>query len=261
MCPDEGDFFVYGGIAVPDATAAQLSEKIEKIRTDARITPEFLLKFNPGPSHLTHPQFIECKKAVIQAACETQCVFFVTIFLHAIAAKTGAELARRNEINRVAFHFNSFLGMKEDKGIVLVDRFSDKQIDAHLREKFAVGLVGMPYSKTLRLKNILGFHYSAVGQSHFASLIDILMGCLRFSVNSYMSTDDARKKTAQVLLTQMSPLFFRMPGKDGVPSLGINFDPQIVKIKPFRDKYAALKAFFASAGIHATQEITDQRRY
>lgn len=259
--PSQGDFFVYGGIAIPGDKAGELSERIEAIRTAAKIPPEFVLKFNPSPEHLKHPEFLECKRAIIQAACEAQCVFLSSIFLHAIAENTGVDQARRFEINRVGFHFNSFLNFKKDKGIVLVDRFSDNQIDGHLREKFSIGLTGMPYSARMRLGNILGFHYSAIGQSHFTSLIDILMGSLRFAINSYTSTDEGRKKTAQTLLTLMSPLFFRYEGQTGVPSLGINFSPSIVKAQKFRDKYNALKAFFEASGIVTSQEISEQRRY
>ena len=144
---------------------------------------------------------------------------------------------------------------------MLVDRFSDKQIDAHLREKFAIGLTGMPYAKTMRLGNILGFHYSAVGQSHFSSVIDILMGCLRFAINAYTTADVGKRKTAETLLGQMSPLFYRDPGCDAVPPLGINFDPYVIKVDSFRKKYETLKAFFAFAGIETSQEISAQRRY
>ena len=51
--------------------------------------------------------------------------------------------------------------------IILVDRFSDNKIDGHLREKLSVGLTGMPYCKSMGLDKVLGYHYSAIGQSHF----------------------------------------------------------------------------------------------
>lgn len=259
--PSQGDFFVYGGIAIPGEKAGALTERIEAIRAEAKIPPAFVLKFNPSPDHLKHPEFLECKRAIIAAACESGCVFLSSIFLHAIAERTGVDTARRFEINRIGFHFNSFLNRVNDTGLVLVDRFSDSQIDAHLREKFSIGLTGMPYSKTIRLNKILGFHYSAIGQSHFPSLIDILMGSLRFAINSYTSTDEGRIRTAHTLLALMSPLFFREPGQTAVPSLGINFDPYVIKSAKFRDQYNALKAFFEAAGIVTSQEISEYRRY
>lgn len=60
--PKDGDFFVYGGLAIPAAVALQLSQAVEAIRTKAGISPEFLLKFNNRPSHLDHQGFIDVKR-------------------------------------------------------------------------------------------------------------------------------------------------------------------------------------------------------
>jgi hypothetical protein len=231
------------------------------LRVAAKVPADFYFKFNPGPNHLSHAEFKDLKKSVIQVACESKCVFLGSILLHAIAKTTGVEEGRRNEINRVAFHFNSFLTRQKTNGLVLVDRFSDKQIDGHLREKFSTGVKGMPYSATIRLGNILGFHYSAIGQSHFSSLIDITIGSLRFAVNAYASAEESKKDTAQMLLSQMSPLFFRDPDRTAVSSLSLNFSPNIIKAPSFRAKYESLKAFFEAAGISTAQSITAQRQY
>jgi hypothetical protein len=48
----KGDFFAYAGVAVEGARARDLSHRIDNIRTDARVPPEYRLKFNPGPECL-----------------------------------------------------------------------------------------------------------------------------------------------------------------------------------------------------------------
>ena len=87
-------------------------------------------------------------------------------------------------LNRICYHFNCYLSPIHSHGLVLIDRFSDTQIDSHLRKKFSTGLTGMPYGDTLKLQNIVGFHYSAIGQSHFGSLIDIVIGSFRYAVTA-----------------------------------------------------------------------------
>jgi Protein of unknown function (DUF3800) len=131
------DFFVYGGIAIHDTTALSLSSAIEKIRVDAGVPRGFVLKFNPGPLNFTHDQFIQVKQAVIEAAVAHGCVFLTSMILHNVA--TSPDEARRNEINRLCLHFQYYLKISGDFGLVLIDQFDDKKIDSHLREKFLIG--------------------------------------------------------------------------------------------------------------------------
>jgi hypothetical protein len=109
---------------------------------------------------------------------------------------------------------------------MLIDRFNDKQIDEHLREKFSIGLTRMPYSATMRLDRILGFHYAAIGQSHFSSLIDVLIGSMRFVIDAFTSNHEKALETAHSMLTQMAPLFERT-SQGRVSVLSLNFTPKI----------------------------------
>jgi len=134
--PKDHRFFVYGGLVIPCDNAKQLHDEIEEIRKKSSVPKEFSLKFNPKPSNMSHKEFTGVKQAVIEAAVRNKCIFLVSIILHQIA--TSADEARRNEINRVLFHFNSLLIRQDSYGLCLIDRFSDAQIDSHLREKFSV---------------------------------------------------------------------------------------------------------------------------
>jgi hypothetical protein len=51
----------------------------------------------------------------------------------------------------------------------------------------------------VRLKNIVGLHYSAIGQSHYPTLIDIVLGTLRFGINSFTREDPSRLETAKMV--------------------------------------------------------------
>ncbi len=258
--PAENVFFIYGGVVIDSAKAKTLSDEIYKLRLDKCIPNDFLLKFNPRPNKLKHEEFVELKQRIVQKAVETGCVILVSLIHHKIA--TSPEDARKNEINRVAYHFDCLLKRFCSHGLMLIDRFSDKQIDAHLREKLSTGVRGLPYSRTLRLNHIIGYHYSAIGQSHFGSLVDIVIGSLRFAVNAFSRQEEQNLDTASNLLRLLAPLFYKSETRnDKISELSLFFSPKIIRVKSIRERYEELKVFLASNGIEAEQEITDQRTY
>lgn len=249
------EFFVYGGIAVPTSNASTLSQNIEELRTEAKVPRDFQLKFNPAPPKTDHADFAALKQAIVEAAIESECVLLANLILHKIAG--DPDEARRTSINTVSYHFNCFLHRADQYGLVLIDQFTDHQIAPQLRERFAIGLTGMPYSKELRLDKILGFHYSAIGQAHFTSLIDIVIGSFRYAVNSFST--QRREDSARLIFSLLSPLFYRAKDDRRVDTIGLQFNPVAVKARQYRDRYQELKDFFGECGIEMAQEITSQR--
>ncbi|GAB2180626.1 hypothetical protein DLREEDagrD3_08490 [Denitratisoma sp. agr-D3] len=249
-----GDFFTYGGIAIPGEVAQALSQEIDEIRAKFGVPRDFRLKFNPGPKHLSHDEFIALKQSIIEAVARQNATLFISLILHDVA--TSPADARQNEINRVCYHFDCFLNRKKSPGLVLIDRFDDKAIDAHLAEKFSVGITGLPYTKEMRLSNIVGFHYSAIGQSNFASVVDILLGSIRFSMNGFTRNDPKARDTAKKVIPLLSPMLFREEGRTTVSELGIFFSPKVIKSDKFRAIYQGMKDFFAECGVVVEQTIT-----
>lgn len=262
-----GDFFVYAGVIIEAARARDLSHQIDTIRADAKVPPDYRLKFNPGPTSFDNQQFIELKKSVISAAVEAKVGLLVSTILHDIA--TNPDHARLNAINTLCYHFDCLLSRFSSPGLVLVDRFDPKQADGHLAEKFSVGVVGLPFSPQRRLSNIVGFHYAAIGQSHFCSLIDVVLGSLRFAINAFTRGDAANMPAAKRILEGLEPLFFRQrdPRYSGLPwfpalfknnevtELSFFFSPKTVRSRAYREKYIGLKAFLAESGIDTAQPI------
>ncbi len=253
-----GDFFVYGGVIVPGDAAKSLSAEIDAVRLKAKISHTLALKFNPCPQGLSHTEFIQLKSKIIKIAAEHGCKFLVSLILHNVAS--SPDTARRNEINRLVFHFDCYLRRSNKAGLVLIDRFTDVQIDDHLREKFCVGVTGLPYSSKKRLENIVGFHYSAVGQSHFPSLIDIVLGSFRYCVNAISRNDQGRLRSVPSIFETIEPLFYR-ERRGLVSELSLFFSPKIIKVATYREKYEKLKGALAAADISTSQPITGIRRY
>ncbi len=184
----KGDFLIYGGVVVEAQQALALSHAMDKLRARHSVPRDYLLKFNPGPEGFTHQQFIALKYEVMQLATEHDVKLIAYVVLHDMAR--SPDEARRKGINTVCYHFDCVLNRVGGPGMVLIDRFNDEgnAIDAHLRDKFTIGITGLPYSAETRLANIIGFHYSAIGQSHLPSLVDVLLGSFRFAVNAHMTS-------------------------------------------------------------------------
>lgn len=251
-----GDFLIYGGVAVNTGLVLALSQRIDEIRTANGVDPSFNLKFNPGPDQLDHRQFIGLKQAVIEVAVEHRVKLIVYLVLHDIAR--NPDEARRFGINTVCYHFDCLLNQWGEPGLVLVDRFNDEGnvIDGHLREKFSVGLKAMPFSDQIRLGNIVGLHYSAIGQSHMTSVIDIILGSFRFAINAHTRDERQNEATARRLLGMLAPMCHREGADRKISELSLSFSPKMIQRDHFRARYDALKQFLDASGMDTEQEIT-----
>lgn len=256
-----GDFQIYGGLLIPSGQALLLSNAVEELREKHKVKRDYRLKFNPGPEGFNNAQFIALKVDVLKVLAAHHANLIVDIILHDIAK--NPDLARRNGINTVCYNFDCAVQRMGGAGLVLIDRFNDEGnlIDAHMREKFTIGLTGMPYSSELRLSNIVGIHFSSIGQSHFSSLIDIALGSLRFSINAHTRAQNEHQAASKALLSLISPLMLRCDGKDDVLEIGFTLSPKVIKVPHFKEKYQGLKDYLSKHGIALAQTISDQRQY
>ncbi|WIA55051.1 hypothetical protein N6H05_18720 [Sphingobium sp. WTD-1] len=255
----ENEFLLYGGVRIPGDQAAALSNRIEELRAESGLAPDAQLKFNPAPDGLTHEAFRDLKQSIIEAAIEHDCQFLAYVALHNIAGEP--DVARRYGINTICYHFHCCLNREDKNGLVLIDRFNDEgnRIDGHLRDKMSIG-VQLPHeNEPTRLSTINGFHYSAIGQSHFTSLADILISSLRWAINVHSRNTGDLRDNALTLLRVMSPLFFRYDAGAAVPDLGFCFSPMNVKVAAYHKLYLDLQGFLREGGIDSSQIITNNR--
>lgn len=252
-----GDFLIYGGLIIDGATAKEFSAAMDALRARHGVPRDYHLKFNPGPADFSHSRFIALKQEVLGLAAQFNAQLLVYVILHDVA--TNSDEARRNGINTVCYHFHCILNRLGGTGLVLIDRFNDQgnAIDAHLRERFTIGLRGLPYSAEMRLSNIVGFHYSAIGQSHFPSIVDVALGSLRFAINAHTRNQTINQQTAGALLGLLAPLFWRAAPSDPVAELSFQFSPRTVRSARYRRAYQSLKLFLATGGVPTAQTITD----
>jgi hypothetical protein len=243
--PATSDFFAYAGVAIPGESAGQLSHRIDVVRAANGYGPNDLLKFNTRerPAHVTPDAHKEVKRQLLAEAANHGVKLFCSFILHRVA--TSPEDARLNEINRILLHFNYYLTRVQDYGLVLIDTFQDNSVLGFLRQKFSVGLKGLPYSRNYRLDRVLGLHLASIGSSHFCSIVDVALGSLRYSINS--RNDPHHQNVCQTLLTQLSPLLLRTPGGKA-EELSVFFSPKTIRAPSYLKEYQNLHAYLVANG-------------
>lgn len=253
-----GDFLIYGGLMIDADRAPALSAAIKQLRARNGVSRDYQLKFNPGPENLSHEEFIALKQEALEIAIDHGARLLVYVVLHDLAG--NPDTARRYGINTVCSNFQIILEDLADDahGLVLIDQFNDagNQINAHLRDKFHTGLT-LRNGRTRGLSRILGFHYSAIGQSHFPSLVDVALGSLRFAVNAHTRDEQDNLETAQRLLQILAPMFWRRDDDHRVPEVRFQFSPKTVKRRNYNRQYRDLRAFLVAAGLEIRQVIED----
>ncbi len=105
----------------------------------------------------------------------------------------------------------------------------------------------------------MGFHQAQIGTSHFCSLIDILIGGLRYSVNN--RNDPKKRDTALELISQIAPLCLRESISEKVNELSVFFSQKIIEVSKYLDTYKDLHSFFTEGGMEPAQVPSNIRTY
>ena len=252
--PASSNFFIYAGVSISDRNAGALSKEIDSLRAKYSFQPENILKFNTRerPKHISAEDHRNIKREVLEAVARYEVKLFSSVIFHNIAS--SPDDARRLEINRICYHFDCYLRRKNDFGIVLIDTFQDSQLSKILREKFSVGIKGLPYSPVYRLERILGFHLACIGSSNFCSIVDIVLGSFRYSINSRF--DPQKLPTVRTLLGQLSNLCIKTSNRK-IDELSVFFSPKRIKAHSYLAEYKALHKFLAENGFEAEQVPTN----
>jgi hypothetical protein len=227
-----------------------LSEAIDALRVEYKYGTDDFLKFNTRerPKHITPEAHRDIKKRVMDASASCGVKFIASVILHKIA--TSPDDARLKEINRVCYHYNCYLHRVVDNGIVLLDNFQDNRLSRFMREKLSVGIVGMPFSPTMRLDKVLGLHLASIGSSNFCSVVDIVLGAMRFCINARLHPE--QHDTAKQLFEQLGQLAIR-DSSGRVEEICFFFSPKTVKVKAYLATYQALWNFLKDNGLECTQ--------
>jgi hypothetical protein len=248
MLGDEADFeqgkgqkfFVYGAIFIPPDSIKPLSDAIEAVWVAAKFEPTDSLKFadKTRPEKITREDFREVKAKVMDLAAKHGVVFCAYAILHALASTQAHKQRVEFGANTLLGKFNEFLGTDKDTfGLVLFDKIPIPHHHKYLQQKFQIGM-SFPDGTTKRLERIVGLASTTDGQSHLASVCDILVGSWRYCVNE-PAADVAGKAMFPKLMDVMWKR--KRDGKLYVKDFGFVMRPLEVKSEKYKKEYEDLR--------------------
>ena len=76
-----------------------------------------------------------------------------------------------------------------------------------------------------------------LGNRIFPSVIDVLLGSLRFALNAFTRQDEKKMETAERLLKLISPLFVWGTESGRVLEISFILSPKVVKVDEYKERY------------------------
>jgi len=229
------DFFLYGGLAIPPASAHSLHRDIERVRRDHGFSASDSLKFNRSGKHpVAAEQYTAAKRAVVGACRKHGAVFFAAACLHEVARHQSLRETTWRQANTVLSRFNSYLTEVGGHGIVMLDRLERAAAPfEYVQDKFQRGLT-FPDGTERRLERVLGLGLTCDGASHFSSACDIVLGAFRYVINAR-----SLRPATEKMLCEAYALFWKN-GHGTVTDRGLVLSPRTPQL-PYRGKYSELR--------------------
>lgn len=249
--PNQGPFFIYGGLAVPGGTALTLSAAFQDLLSEYGYDPmkdpadPRPLKFNcKPPEGIDHETIKTIKRKALALAAEAGCKLYVNLILHDIVRKIEK---RHWPLNQLLWCFDASLEKELEDALVVIDQYEKigggRSLQSIMQERFLRGL-SFPGGR-YRLRRILGIAQGCIGSSHFSSIVDVALGCFRLAVNK--RDDEEQRRLGRTLLEQIAPLFPKdEQGRVPVPHL--SFMPGAV-YRPLLRHYQEVAEFLVECGL------------
>jgi hypothetical protein len=240
--PEEQQFFIYGGVAVPSNRVPDLHARIDAVRKVHHYAAGENLKFSniDGKDAGEHRA---AKDGVLAALAECEADLLVTVVLEQILRTQDESAYMSMAINAMTSVYHQFLTAHDEQGSLLVDRV-DKRRKSEIDEfteharRFQTGLVMEGYEYPVN-DRVLLFGMTSNNASHLSSAADIALGAFRYCVNALTRHADAKLEIARQLMPRVDALF-RWRSLDGV-RLGYSPYPKTFKFPGPEAKYDSLR--------------------
>lgn len=180
------EYLVFVAVFVPADQALKIHQRIGQIRATYGFESDTAFKFSPGglPKGISRETHTAAKNDVLEMAVEANCKTCCYIVPHDIAKGQTPENRLKFAVNTLLLKFDEFLAESGGVGgIVKFDRTTDYKQDAYLKTIFSDGITLSPTRPPKKLKYIVSVDSTQIGNSHFTSLIDIIVGSFRFVIN------------------------------------------------------------------------------
>lgn len=240
----EGDFFIYGGLAMTPEAAAKLHAAVEQIRQKYgfRDGDQFKFQTKSRPAQVSIEDFAKAKAEANQAILEHGAIVVIYVVLHQLARNQTVETMTEWALNSLLYHFDSnFLSEKNDVGTVCIDRLDPGQAYAYMKDKFANGVTFAPSGAKVKLRRVIHYSMSSDGASHLSSLTDIALGSVRYAVN--FATGQGKEEVARNVLQPVAEAMWhkvKPNGEHQVGGYGFIQYPQNIRVHGYRERYESL---------------------
>lgn len=243
LSPNEGAFFIYGGLVLTPEQMITAHDAIDNIRHKYGYLPGDSFKFqtNARPHQLSIEQCRAAKREAIQAARDVGAQLIIYVVLHNIAKSQTTETNIEWALNSMLAHFDMrFLAEYQSHGAVCLDRLPDQFAYGYLASKFQHG-VELPDGRQETLSRIIHYSVSSDGASHISSLVDIALGGMRYCVNA--AGGIGKEDVARDILPPLAEMMWHKLQNDGVRqvgSYGFLQYPKVIKVQSYQAEYDSL---------------------
>lgn len=103
--PDQGDFFIYGGLILSADQAVSVHQSVAALRDEYELELRHKVKFapQPRPEHLSPNEWIELKAKVLAALVDVEASFLAYCVLHTITRDRSPQQRNQWAIEAVLY--------------------------------------------------------------------------------------------------------------------------------------------------------------
>lgn len=228
-------FYIHAGIIATQPAISTLSQDVAFLRARYGYRPGDELKFNARsrPNHISIDAFRDLKNDVLVATREQNVRLMACLVLHDIARNQPSGTLSGWTINTLLKGFHDLLRREGARGVAMFDHLPRPLGQAFLREKFEKGIVYKD-GRTESLELIDVFSESCIGAAHIMSVVDIVVGALRYWVNQRNNNP-----AAEALGRLVGPLLAsrEVNGVRQVRGHGLLTSPRTVRHSPYALAY------------------------
>lgn len=232
-------FFIYGGLIIHGEKALEASNRIANIRAKWNFEPQHELKFDTRskPEHLSIEEFTGIKNEVLEICKQLGLQFMAYAVHHSVARNTPRESMWLWALNTLLCQFDFLLKRENSHGICLVDRFQGDLSVLGTIHKEGVNPKLPEVELSHRLENVWCFGTISKDTTYLASMVDIVLGAFRYSVNETVKTGVPHQLYKKVRLLMVCE-----PGNPSqADEWGLFIRPKLIKAAVYQHEYEALR--------------------
>ncbi|MGW6896276.1 hypothetical protein [Streptomyces sp. NBC_00624] len=243
VTPEQGTFFIYGGLVATSDQIVKCHNAIQEIRSDFGFidTDQFKFHTRSRPKQIPLVRWNEAKGEALKAGHRAGVKMLAYVVHHGIAKGADANGTVQFALNTLISHFDlRYLSQCDDGyGAVCIDRIDEEFGYRHLRDRFQKPLL-LPDGREVALERVVHYSMTCDGASHMSSLVDLAVGGFRYCVNSAMGA--GKEEVAEKIMRPIADMMWGVQRGDKfqIGDYGLIKRPVVVRSDAYRADYDEL---------------------